>query len=635
MLFKHLGYVCAAVATFLLPAGATYSQRLTAEGTIQRIHAAPAVSSQGEGTSRLTWRISSPGAAAIRLHFEDFALPPGARLVLRNAQGDTLRGPYTGAGPLEEGSFWSLPVAGDEVWVDLELPAGAPYAAPRITELGRMEAADGREWRDAPAPERGETRLGEFRGRTLEFEVRDGLAVFEGDMVLGRAEEIPAGPGKDQRRAAVGIDGAAYRWPGGRIPYTIDPALPNPQRVLDAVAHWNQQLGGAITLTPRTSEAAYVTFVPGSGCSSYVGFNNLAAQSIWLADTCSTGNAIHEIGHAVGLYHEHTREDRNTFVRVRYENIDPNRAFNFDQQITGASDIGGYDYGSIMHYGAYAFSTNGQPTIETIPAGIPIGQRNGLSAGDIAGARTLYGGSTTTGSVTVTVNSNPGGLTLQADGASFAASRSFSWTPGSAHTLAAPSQNAPGTQYVFSNWSNGGAQTQTYVTPASNASVTANYAVRYEVRASAGSGAGTVSQNPASADSYYAANTAVTVTATPAAGSCFVSWSGISAPANPVLSLTANQPYTLQANFQAGGVTATPAALSFANTAGSLTVSLSATSGCPWTARSNASWITVTPASGSGSGVLTVSVERNRGRSARSGTVTAGGATITVNQAGR
>lgn len=202
-----------------------------------------------------------------------------------------------------------------------------------------------------------------------------------------------------------------------------------------------------------------MTFVPGSGCSSYVGFNNMAAQSIWLADACSTGNTIHEIGHAVGLYHEHTREDRNTYVKVLYENIDPNRAFNFDQQIAGASDIGGYDYGSIMHYGAYAFSINGLPTIETIPAGIPIGQRNGLSAGDIAGTRLLYGGSTTTGPVTVIVNSNPAGLTLQADGASFAASRSFSWTPGSTHTLAAPGQSAPGTQYVFSTWSNGGAQT--------------------------------------------------------------------------------------------------------------------------------------------------------------------------------
>lgn len=219
MLFKHLGYVCVAAATFFLPARALYSQRLTAEGAIQRVDAAPEISSRADGTSRLAWRISSPGAAAIRLHFEDFALPLGARLVLRNASGEVVRGPYTGAGPLGEGSFWSLPVAGDEVWVDLELPAGVSGAPLRITELGRVPAADGREWRDAPARERGETQLGEFRGRTLEFEVRDGLAVFEGDMVLGRAEEIPAaGPGKDQRRAAVGTTAPPFAGPAAGSP---------------------------------------------------------------------------------------------------------------------------------------------------------------------------------------------------------------------------------------------------------------------------------------------------------------------------------------------------------------------------------------------------------------------------------
>ena len=40
-----------------------------------------------------------------------------------------------------------------------------------------------------------------------------------------------------------------------------------------------------------------------------------------------------------------------------------------------------YDYGSVMHYGAYAFSRNDQPTIITLN-GARIGQRNGLSSTD-------------------------------------------------------------------------------------------------------------------------------------------------------------------------------------------------------------------------------------------------------------
>jgi len=52
--------------------------------------------------------------------------------------------------------------------------------------------------------------------------------------------------------------------------------------------------------------------------------------------------------------------------------------------------ISGYDYKSIMHYPTWGFSKNGQPTIETIPPGIPIGQRSELSAGDIAAIHSMY-----------------------------------------------------------------------------------------------------------------------------------------------------------------------------------------------------------------------------------------------------
>ena len=66
---------------------------------------------------------------------------------------------------------------------------------------------------------------------------------------------------------------------------------------------------------------------------------------------------------------------------------------NFDQYSFG-SDIGDYDYGSIMHYGPTAFSSNGLPTIEVnIPPGTSatnIGQRVGLSDGDIAAVNTIY-----------------------------------------------------------------------------------------------------------------------------------------------------------------------------------------------------------------------------------------------------
>jgi hypothetical protein len=67
---------------------------------------------------------------------------------------------------------------------------------------------------------------------------------------------------------------------------------------------------------------------------------------------------------------------------------------NFNQHITDGDDLGTYDYGSIMHYPRNAFTINGQDTIiprQALPAGVTMGQRSGLSAGDIAGVHTMSG----------------------------------------------------------------------------------------------------------------------------------------------------------------------------------------------------------------------------------------------------
>ena len=50
-----------------------------------------------------------------------------------------------------------------------------------------------------------------------------------------------------------------------------------------------------------------------------------------------------------------------------------------------------YDYDGIMHYGATAFSKNGQPTIVRLNGAGPLGQRNGLSQIDAKQLNILYG----------------------------------------------------------------------------------------------------------------------------------------------------------------------------------------------------------------------------------------------------
>ena len=170
--------------------------------------------------------------------------------------------------------------------------------------------------------------------------------------------------------ASVTRDG---RWPQGVVPYVIDPGLPLPHRVANAIAHWHQRT--SIRFVPRTNEIHYVQFVDGSGCSSYVGRIG-GRQNVSLNAACSTGNAIHEIGHAVGLWHEQSRQDRDDSVIIHWQNIAAGRAHNFNKYSSGM-DVGLYDHGSIMHYGSFSFSGNGLPTITRLDGTLIAGQRSG------------------------------------------------------------------------------------------------------------------------------------------------------------------------------------------------------------------------------------------------------------------
>jgi hypothetical protein len=228
----------------------------------------------------------------------------------------------------------------------------------------------------------------------------DGLAVFEGCIILGTVEEmqaikkfVAANPGVTLPGAqpfGAGIKGTQYRWKDNTIPYEIDADLENRQRVDVAIDHWRNNTPMKFVLRDANNpmHQDYVVFRPGDGCASSVGRRS-GRQEIILGSGCSAGNCIHEIGHTVGLWHEQSRIDRETYITINWASIMPNTRHNFDQHILDGVDLGNYDYESIMHYPKDAFSADGKDTIIPKQADATIGQRVKLSAGDIAAVRKL------------------------------------------------------------------------------------------------------------------------------------------------------------------------------------------------------------------------------------------------------
>lgn len=61
-------------------------------------------------------------------------------------------------------------------------------------------------------------------------------------------------------------------------------------------------------------------------CCSYVGRRGGGPQAISIGKNCDKfGIVVHELGHVIGFWHEHTRPDRDEHVSIIRDNIQPGR----------------------------------------------------------------------------------------------------------------------------------------------------------------------------------------------------------------------------------------------------------------------------------------------------------------------
>jgi hypothetical protein len=641
--------ICVFLACVAVCSAATHAERLKEAPLlgVSEVSAEKVAVATGEDSARfVTFKLRVEGASAVRLYLTDVRLAPGDKLYIYNGDGTRAYGSVETSGATGGGAYTSEPIRGSDVvleWQTTGEGGDLPFTVEAVepAELG-AETPDSSPAAVDTADRQVRTSL--YRGVEVTHEVVDGIAILEGDIVLGPAEDMIPVTGSSSHkgvRSSVGITGARYRWPNGEMPYVITTTITDPSRVAAAISHWNTKLAGTVKMVPRTTEANYVSFVRVTGttdCTSYVGMLGYGAQSITVSDSCSSGTLIHEIGHAWGLWHEHTREDRDKYVTINSANIRTGQSHNFSINVTTGDDLGPYDYGSIMHYSAYSYTANGLQTITTIPPGIPIGQRSGLSAGDIAGIKTLYPTQEAPAVtyVPVTIAANPIGAYVSVDGVQYTTPAIFSWAAGSTHTLAAPSFTVASTeQSTFVQWSNGGSQTQLFTVPSAATTVAATFVTSYKLTV-AQTGLGTITASPVTAGDFYTRLSSVNIGATPAAGYCFGGWSGLVGltPANTTVTMT--NAYSLTANFVPGTVTVSATSVSAPAAGSTALIGVTAPASCQWSAavQPSASWVTVNSLNNvAGSGSLTVTVAPNTTGVERSAQVTVGHNVIVVTQA--
>lgn len=211
--------------------------------------------------------------------------------------------------------------------------------------------------------------------------------------------------GSRHRRAALRD---AWLWPNGIIPYEFDPTVDRFGRNLAraAMREWmDNTCLQFISRSRRRPQRAFIRFQYDDAegkCKANLGWNG-GQTNVWMGRRprrgrrrhCFHGRVVHEIGHSVGFFHEHNRLDRDRFVRINTGNIRPGSERSFEMVDARLVDSRGepYDYDSIMHY--HPMQGNNAPGARVLEpvdqvAGANMGQRDGLSPGDIAQTRRMY-----------------------------------------------------------------------------------------------------------------------------------------------------------------------------------------------------------------------------------------------------
>ncbi|MCJ7449219.1 MAG: M12 family metallopeptidase [Bacteroidales bacterium] len=226
-------------------------------------------------------------------------------------------------------------------------------------------------------------------GDTITCEIIDTVYVFQGDIILTK-DQLSLNKG-------AGLSNISKRWLDGIVYYEINSNLPQKIRDYIDTAIKNYEDNTTLRFVKKgPDQKNFVEFFNSEtleglnyGTCSYLGMIE-GKQRIWLEPSWNkVGTIIHEIGHTVGLIHEHSRTDRDNYVIVNLNNVEPGEEHNFNKVKTQFITLK-FDFNSIMLYYSYEFSCNNLPTITNLDGTIFEYNRDFLSLGDIKVINSIY-----------------------------------------------------------------------------------------------------------------------------------------------------------------------------------------------------------------------------------------------------
>lgn len=154
------------------------------------------------------------------------------------------------------------------------------------------------------------------------------------------------------------IPGSNYLWDNRRnddgvveVPYSFHSSFEGSSSdVVDSINELALQ-SGVVKFVPRTNEKPYLSIVDQGGCWSYVGQVFIEDQKLSLSPGCVYNGSIHhEFLHALGMWHEQSRPDRDDHVTINTDNIRDGYEINFQKMEIADSRGSAYDYNSVLHY---------------------------------------------------------------------------------------------------------------------------------------------------------------------------------------------------------------------------------------------------------------------------------------------